>query len=57
MLGPASSADSSVDPHETCRLSKNIEQSVKDKDLKVHGIKNLCIIDDSIFLAITDCRI
>jgi choline dehydrogenase-like flavoprotein len=44
-------------PVGTCRLSKSIDQGVVDPKLKVHGIKNLRVIDASIQPVIPDCRI
>ncbi|KAH6716615.1 oxidoreductase [Leptodontidium sp. MPI-SDFR-AT-0119] len=44
-------------PCGTARLSKNIDEGVVDTNLKVHGIKNLRVIDASVFPVIPDCRI
>jgi choline dehydrogenase len=44
-------------PCGTARLSKSIDQGVVDPQLKVHGIRNLRLIDASIMPVIPDCRI
>lgn len=46
-----------IDPCGTCRLSKDIEQGVVDAQLKVHGTKQLRVIDASVIPVIPDCRI
>jgi len=49
--------NSELDPCGTCRLSKDIGQGVVDGGLKVHGFKNIRVIDASAFPVIPDCRI
>ncbi|KAF2498751.1 glucose-methanol-choline oxidoreductase-like protein [Lophium mytilinum] len=44
-------------PCGSCRLSKDIDTGVIGETLKVHGTKNLRVIDASVFPVIPDCRI
>ena len=38
-------------------MSKDIKRGVVDGGLKVHGLKNVRVIDASVFPVIPDCRI
>lgn len=44
-------------PCGTLRIGKDIDQGAVDPQLRVHGVKNLRVIDASVFPVIPDCRI
>lgn len=49
--------DDIPDPCGTGRLSPSIQQGVVDSKLRVHGVKNLRVLNASVMPVIPDCRI